>query len=53
MKCSISRCKSKAIQTISINFRERRNLCQYHYNLFQNREKDYKLTFERASNLKL
>ncbi len=52
MKCSISECKSKAIETVTISFRETRNLCQYHYNLFKNKEKKHGLDYQKASKLK-
>jgi len=52
MKCSISECKSKGIQTVTIGFRETRNLCQYHYNLFKNKEKRHEVDYLKASKLK-
>lgn len=52
MKCSISECKSKAIETVTISFRETRNLCQYHYNLFKNKEKKHSTDYQKASKLK-
>ncbi len=52
MKCSISECKSKAIHTVTISFRETRNLCQYHYNLFKNKEKRHEADYLKASKLK-
>ncbi len=52
MKCSISECKAKAIQTVTISFRETRNLCQYHYNLFKNKESKHEIDYQKASKLK-
>ena len=49
MKCSISECKNKATQLIRISFKEKRNLCEYHYNLFKNKEKKHKTVFTKAS----
>lgn len=52
VQCSISECKMKAIQSIKIGFKEKRNLCKYHYELFINKEKKYKLIFIKASDFK-
>ena len=52
MKCSISECKKIASESIKIGFKERRNLCKYHYKLFINKEKEYKVSFSKASHLK-
>lgn len=51
MQCSISECKSKAIQTVSISFKETRNLCKYHYNLFKNKDQEHKPQFTKASKI--
>ncbi len=52
MQCSISECKIKAIQSIKIGFKERRNLCEQHYRLFMNREEKHKPCFIKASEFK-
>ncbi|WP_182126311.1 MULTISPECIES: hypothetical protein [Nitrosopumilus] len=52
MQCSISECKSKAIQTVKISFRETRNLCKEHLKLFQNKDKEHMTFFTKASELK-
>ncbi|MCV0410914.1 hypothetical protein [Nitrosopumilus sp.] len=49
MKCSISECKQKALETISISFRETRNLCREHYELFKNKDKKHAPKFTKAS----
>ena len=52
MQCSISECKLKAIQTVQIGFKEKRNLCRNHYNLFKNKNKVHVPNFSKASKLK-
>jgi len=52
MKCSITECKSKANNSVKIGFKETRNLCDYHYNLFKNREEKYVPNFYKASKFK-
>jgi hypothetical protein len=49
LKCSISECKIKAIQTVKIGFKETRNLCEYHYDLLKNKEEKYAPNFKKAS----
>lgn len=51
MQCSISECKLKAIQTVKIGFKETRNLCDYHYNLFKNKDEKHTPNFSKASKL--
>ncbi len=52
MQCSISECKMKATQTIKIGFKEKRNLCDYHFKIYNNREQKYKPSFTRATKFK-
>jgi len=52
LQCSISECKMKAIQSIKIGFKEKRNLCEKHYRIFLNKEEKYKVTFTRGTELK-
>jgi len=49
LQCSISECKEKANQTVKISFKETRNLCKNHYNLFKNKEESHVPTFSKAS----
>ena len=49
MQCSISECKEKSIQTVKISFRETRNLCEKHYKLFKNKDKEHFPKFSKAS----
>ena len=49
MQCSISECKLKAIETVKISFRETRNLCKEHYELFKNKDKKHITNFTKAS----
>lgn len=51
MQCSISECKSNAIKTIKISFRETRNLCDKHYKLYKNKDKKYIPNFIKAKNV--
>lgn len=50
MQCSISECKQKAIHIVSISFKETRNLCHVHYNLFKNKDDKHLANFTKASN---
>ena len=52
MQCSISECKRRAVQTIKIGFKEKRNLCENHLNIYKNREENYKPKFTRATEFK-
>jgi hypothetical protein len=52
MQCSISECKMKAIQVVKIGFKEKRNLCEYHYRQFIKKDEKYKPSFTRASEFK-
>jgi len=52
LKSSISECKIKAKQSVKIGFKETRNLCEYHYNLFKNKEKKHAPIFSKASKFK-
>jgi len=52
MQCSISECKMKSIQTVKIGFKEKRNLCERHYKLFNNRDEKYKPSFTKATKFK-
>lgn len=49
LKCSISECKSKANQSVKIGFKETRNLCEYHYKLFMNKEEKHSASFSKAT----
>jgi hypothetical protein len=49
LQCSISECKEKAIQTVKISFKETRNLCKNHHNLFKNKDEKHIPTFSKAS----
>jgi len=51
MQCSISECKSKAIHTVKIGFKEKRSLCKHHYDLFNNKDKIHTPSFNKASKL--
>ncbi|MBA0907809.1 MAG: hypothetical protein ITD33_05095 [Nitrosarchaeum sp.] len=52
MKCSISECKNVAKNPVKIGFKEIRNLCEYHYDLFNNRDEKHTPNFRTASKLK-
>ncbi len=52
MQCSISECKSKAIESVQISFREKRNLCKQHFELYQNKEQKHSINFTKASKFK-
>lgn len=39
----------RSIHVTKIGFKETRNLCKYHYDLFNNKEKKYALNFEKAA----
>jgi len=52
LKCSISECKTTAEKSVKIGFKETRNLCEYHYNLFKNKEEKYTPSFNKASKFK-
>lgn len=49
MQCSISECKMKSVQSVSIGFKEKRNLCKYHYRLFINKNDKHEPRFTKAS----
>jgi len=49
LQCSISECKQKALETVKISFKETRNLCKEHYNLFKNKDTKYFVNFSKAS----
>ena len=51
LKCSISECKEKAIQTVQISFKETRNLCKNHCKLFKNKDEIHIPTFSKASKI--
>jgi hypothetical protein len=51
LQCSISECKLKAIQIVSIGFKEKRNLCRHHYDLFKNKDQVHAPSFSNASKL--
>ncbi len=51
MKCSISECKSPAIETVKISFRETRNLCKIHLKLYNNKNSKYSINFKKASEI--
>jgi len=52
MQCSISECKIKATQTVRIGFKEKRNLCEYHFKIFNNKEEKYVPNFTKATEFK-
>ena len=52
LQCSISECKMKAVQSIRVGFKEKRNLCEKHYRIFLNKEEKYKVKFTRGTELK-
>jgi len=52
LKCSISECKTTADKSVKIGFKETRNLCEYHYNLFKNKEEKHAPNFSKASKFK-
>ena len=52
LKCSISECKESAKNSVKIGFKETRNLCEYHYKLFKNKEEKYAPSFSKASKFK-
>jgi len=52
MQCSISECKMKAIKSVKIAFKEKRNLCEYHYKLFIKKNEKYEPHFTRSSEFK-
>lgn len=52
MQCSISECKMKAVQTVKIGFKEKRNLCEYHFKIFHNKEEKYMPNFTKATEFK-
>ena len=52
MKCSISECKTKADKLVKIGFKETRNLCEYHYNIYKNKEEKHMASFSKASKFK-
>jgi hypothetical protein len=52
LKCSITECKGKAEQVVKIGLKETRNLCKYHYNLFNNKEEKHSPNFSKASEFK-
>lgn len=51
LQCSISECKSKSIKTVKISFRETRNLCKNHLELFSNKDKEHFPIFTKASKI--
>lgn len=51
MRCSISECREEAIGTVRISFRETRNLCKRHYELFAAKDLPHKASFKRASDI--
>ena len=51
LQCSISECKVKAVQIVQIGFKEKRNLCKHHYDLFKNKDKVHVPSFSTASKL--
>ena len=51
LQCSVSECRFEAVCTVSISFKETRNLCKVHYEIFQNRDKRHPPVFIRASKL--
>ena len=51
MQCSISECRQRAVRTVRIGFREKRNLCKRHYELFVSRDEAHPARFTRASEI--
>ena len=49
LQCSISECKLVAEETVKISFRETRNLCKKHYQIFINKNKEHPVNFTKAS----
>ena len=49
MQCSISECKHKALETVQISFRETRNLCEIHLELFKNKDNKHVAKFSKGS----
>jgi len=49
LQCSISECKLKSIETVKISFRETRNLCKKHLELFINKNEKHFPKFTKAS----
>ena len=49
LQCSISECKYKALKTVKISFRETRNLCKTHFELFKNKDEKHLTNFSKAS----
>ena len=41
----------EAIQTVEISFRETRNLCKKHYNIFKTKNEEYPINFIKASKI--
>lgn len=53
MRCSISECKNLAVQTVQISFKETRNLCKQHLEIFKNKEQKHPLNFSKASEFEI
>ena len=51
MQCSISECKSKSVTTVKISFRETRNLCKRHYELYVSKDLKHPTEFTKASKI--
>ncbi|WP_299291886.1 hypothetical protein [Nitrosopumilus sp.] len=51
MQCSISECKLQSIKTVKISFRETRNLCKKHYELFISKNETHPTKFTKASQI--
>ncbi len=49
LQCSISECELKSIKTVKISFRETRNLCKKHFELFSNKNEKHFPKFTKAS----
>ncbi len=42
----------KSFELVNIGFKEKRNLCEYHYKLFLNKDEKHKVNFTKASKFK-
>ena len=41
----------EAIQTVKISFRETRNLCKKHYDIFETKNEEFPINFVKASKI--
>ncbi len=52
VKCSISECRAKGIQKISVGSKETRNLCARHLRIYMSRYQHHKPEYTRASGMR-